>query len=244
MPAAPNIVLEVWEHAQRLAPAMRPVALLSLEQSNADVKALAELPLGVRDAALLRIQQDLFGDKLECVTNCPACSSVLEFTASAGEFLLQAGKPGIGEYWLERHGYRIRFRPPNSADLAVSLDEAAAADAFRAHILRRCVLAIHGPEENADIDGLPVDLTDTLVEEMERRDPLGTIWLELECVHCRHAWRSLFDIATLLWSNLDRWATMVLHEVHLLARAYGWTERDVLQLSAARRARYLGMIGA
>lgn len=244
MPVTPIILLEVWERAHRLASVTRPVTLLSIAQPDADVQALAELPLGVRDAALLRLQQELFGDKLECVTNCPACSSPLEFTASAGAFLLEAGKPGIGDHWLERQGYRIRFRTPNSADLVVSLREGSESETFRTHILRRCVLELQGPGEGADIVDVPAELSDILVEEMERLDPLGAIWLKLECGQCRHAWRGLFDIASFLWSNLDRWATALLHEVHLLARAYGWTEREVLQLSAARRARYLGMIGA
>jgi hypothetical protein len=31
----------------------------------------------------------------------------------------------------------------------------------------------------------------------------------------------------------------LLDEVHVLARAYGWNEREILGLSAARRAAYL-----
>jgi hypothetical protein len=33
-----------------------------------------------------------------------------------------------------------------------------------------------------------------------------------------------------------------LHEVDLLARAYGWTEPEVLALSEARRAAYLRLV--
>jgi len=35
-----------------------------------------------------------------------------------------------------------------------------------------------------------------------------------------------------------------LSDVHTLARAYGWRERDILTLSPTRRQFYLNMVGA
>ena len=39
-----------------------------------------------------------------------------------------------------------------------------------------------------------------------------------------------------------RTAARLLAEIHTLARAYGWSERDLLGMSAVRRAAYLGMV--
>ncbi len=48
------------------------------------------------------------------------------------------------------------------------------------------------------------------------------------------------DIASFLWKALHAWAKLMLGDVHELARAYGWTEADILALpSPTRRQIYL-----
>jgi len=42
--------------------------------------------------------------------------------------------------------------------------------------------------------------------------------------------------------EVNEWAERQLQTVHKLARAYGWTEREILNLSPVRRQLYLGMI--
>ncbi|MBY5530198.1 hypothetical protein E0H93_34820 [Rhizobium leguminosarum bv. viciae] len=241
MTVTPNSLLDLWEHASRLTPTVRPLALLALAVPAAHADMLAGLPLGVRDAHLLRLRQALFGDHINCLTDCPACGGELEFTVSAGDLLSQADETGTGDYWLNGPNQHVHFRPPNSADLLALSHFEAESDAFRAQMLTRCIIDIEGWD--GKLTALSRDVVELLAKEMERRDPLAAIWLDLSCLQCGHAWQSLFDIASLLWADVDRWARMLLHEVHLFARAYGWTERDVLQLSSARRAYYLGMIG-
>lgn len=52
-----------------------------------------------------------------------------------------------------------------------------------------------------------------------------------------------FDIGAYLWEEVDAWADRTLRDVHLLAASYGWSERDILDLSPARRGRYLELAG-
>jgi hypothetical protein len=42
--------------------------------------------------------------------------------------------------------------------------------------------------------------------------------------------------------ELNAAATRLLHDVHTLASAYGWSEGDILAMSEARRARYVAMV--
>ncbi len=55
---------------------------------------------------------------------------------------------------------------------------------------------------------------------------------------------SAFDVGALLWEELVAQARGLLAEVHVLARAYGWSEAEVLELSRSRRAAYLAMVAA
>ena len=42
--------------------------------------------------------------------------------------------------------------------------------------------------------------------------------------------------------EIHAWAKRTLREVHTLASAYGWSEREILSMSAVRRALYLEMV--
>jgi hypothetical protein len=52
-----------------------------------------------------------------------------------------------------------------------------------------------------------------------------------------------FDIVSHLWTELDAWARRMLREVHALAATYGWSEAEILRMSATRRRAYLDLIG-
>ena len=52
------------------------------------------------------------------------------------------------------------------------------------------------------------------------------------------------DIGDMLWQKVRAAAERVLLDIDVLARAYGWTEREVLRLNPLRRAAYLQMVTA
>jgi hypothetical protein len=75
-------------------------------------------------------------------------------------------------------------------------------------------------------------------------DPAADISLALACDSCGHGWAADFDIGALLWEEIEARARGLLGEIHGLARAYGWTEPEILALSPERRAAYLELAGA
>ena len=102
---------------------------------------------------------------------------------------------------------------------------------------------------HARLDGQPV-ATAALPEPVVRAvgqalgdaDPQADVELALSCTACGHRWATRFDVVEFLWHELDRRLRGVLGEVHLLARAYGWTEADILALPDRRRRRYLELL--
>src|SRR5258708_27729608 len=89
----------------------------------------------------------------------------------------------------------------------------------------------------------PGALSDSAVEQveecLERVDPQAESLIDLACPACGHSWQLLFDIEWFLWAKVNSLAKRLLREVHVLAEAYGWTERDILALTAVRRQFYL-----
>ena len=47
----------------------------------------------------------------------------------------------------------------------------------------------------------------------------------------------------MVWSDLTDWVGRTLTEVHQLARAYGWSEAEILAMSGWRRRWYLEAAG-
>jgi len=93
---------------------------------------------------------------------------------------------------------------------------------------------------------LSTDLNDEeighLAARMAECDPQADVLIEMICPDCSHAWTSIFDISAFFWKELQAEAKRLLLEVHALAWAYGWSEGDILSMSAARRRSYLDMV--
>ena len=81
-----------------------------------------------------------------------------------------------------------------------------------------------------------------LGEAVVERDPQAEIRLKLVCPSCDNHWFAVFDILAFLWQEITTHARRILRDVHVLASAYGWSESEILALSAMRRRFYLEMV--
>lgn len=127
------------------------------------------------------------------------------------------------------------FRPPTSRDLArVAKESDPRMAAIR--ILGACRL---------DEGELPVwsdrDI-DEAGEQMALADPMAETRLTLNCPTCGSQWDETLDIAAFLWTEIEARAKGLLFEIHTLASAYGWTEKEILSMSEPRRRLYMEMV--
>ena len=251
-PLATTELLRLWERGAASPPATRALTLLAAARPDTPPEQLARLPVGRRDAALLRLREQTFGPRLPCVAECPACGETLEWDFAAPDL----GAPDLAALEeipaAETHTFRAgdcaaRFRLPDSRDLA-ELAPHDSAENNRQRLLRACVLEFHRgggalpPGENPA--ALPPDFTAALLARMAELDPLADVRLGVNCPACRHAWDATFDIAGFFFAELSAWAARLLREVHELAAAHGWSEAEILHLSPHRRRAYLEMIRA
>jgi hypothetical protein len=145
---------------------------------------------------------------------------------------------------LRADDYEIEYRLPTSEDLleiaASGLDTGAATR----ELLRRCVVRVQDADRAIDPTVLPPPVIARLGDEMTREDPEAEIRLRLTCPACGHDFRVSFDIVSYFWSEVEDWAHRVLVDIHTLAAAYGWSERQILALSPMRRQLYVDMVHA
>jgi hypothetical protein len=91
---------------------------------------------------------------------------------------------------------------------------------------------------------LPDETIEAISAAMLEADPQAETILHLTCPACGHEWDLLFDVVDFFWREISAQAQRLLREIDALARAYGWTEREILNLPAQRRQTYLEMLAA
>ena len=145
------------------------------------------------------------------------------------------------EFSLELDDYSVRFRLPNSLDIAVVIANGPG-QPDPAKILTDCILDSQCSGKACELDDLPDKVIQALSQRMEEEDPQADIRMALKCPNCSHQWGIRFDIASYLWIEINHWAVRILKDVHKLARTYHWPEQDILNMNPVRRQLYLGMV--
>lgn len=200
-------------------------------------ETIDDWPLAHCQATLLELRCATFGSTLEAAMDCPECGERLEFELDGRALLrIQRESTADGASEPALHVQGLGFRLPTRRDLLAVIGLADERNAVEA-LARMCCLD----------DAARIDWTDTLLEALddafEAADPLSNIYLTLACPGCRCIWDQPFDLLRYFRDEIDVRARTLLVEVHRLARAYGWSERDVLGMRPARRKAYLELSG-
>ena len=221
---SPAELLGAWEQGLGETRARRALSVLAAARPDQE---LGELTVGERDRALLDLRSLAFGPTVTVLCDCAACGERIEATFDAGAVRTEGAVPpstvDVGE---------LTVRLPTAGDL-VAAERAPDVEAARQVLLDRVL-----------VSGEPVsdEAATALGERLAEADPQADVRLALVCPSCGRTWEEPFEVDALLWQELEAWAERLLEEVHTLASAYGWPERDILELSPARRATYLELI--
>ncbi|WP_313494340.1 hypothetical protein [Achromobacter animicus] len=213
-------ILALWEAGRDCHPIDRGLRALAVAMPDVDV---ASRPVGWRNLALLRLRQATFGPQLAACADCPACGAAMAFDLDVAALLETVSAPperASDEPMFDAHG--AAWRLPSSRDQAKAA-MAADSDTALAQLLRAC--RVGAPPDASLPQGAALD---DIEARMEALDPAANIELSLRCADCAQA-----------WDDISLCARGLLRDVHRLARAYGWTEPQVLALGPARRAAYL-----
>jgi hypothetical protein len=230
-----STLLGLWETGSPRHGLDRALLLGTLARPDLPSARLAELPLGVLNEALIRLRRAMFGKHIEAWIGCERCGERLALTLDSDMLLGEAGESDARPE-LELAGFR--FRALCTGDLAAV---AAESDQEAAALRLLDLCCVTRPADPA----VPLkSLLDEAETGLEALDPTAEFRLDVACEICGHRWSAPFDIGALLWEEIEARARALLGEVHLLARAYGWREAEILALPDRRRAAYLDMVYA
>ncbi len=215
------LLLDAWDDAEAL-----PVLLRGAHLTH----RLGLLPDGVRAplaecaAALIAVHSELLGPVLSVVVTCAACDAEL-----STDLDLSALPTGSAMSTVALSIGPVDVRPLRPVDLLAAARAADPRD-------RLLAAMIDSPGRLTDADLAAVD------ETAETQAGAAGVVLAMTCPECGAIERAGVDVADLVRRRVGQWAEDRLTEVDALARAYGWTEEQVLGLAPTRRARYLELV--
>ncbi len=230
-PLSAGRTLSLWERGEALHALDRAALLCATARPDLPPQAIADLPLGTVTESLLELRVATFGAHLAGHTDCARCGQRLGFELDLAPLL----SPSLEAPSAVEVGGRL-LRAPSLRDLAaVASDTDTERAAHR--LLARCMLE----DDREALDDEALAGAETALEAL---DPHADIVLALHCPACGDAVQAQLDAGSLLWDEIEAHARALLREVDLLARAYGWTEAEILGLGAVRRANYVAMASA
>ena len=226
--------LDLWERGFGLHPLDQGLLLLGAALPETSYENLADWPLGRRNQALAELRSAYFGPKLHGYTTCNRCGEKMEFEVDSLAFISHAAD--TAENRSEPIMVKGRsFRLPSSRDLALAARETNPSSAAL-RILEACRL------DAAESATWSEEDLEEVGQRMAVADPLAEIVLNLACPACGQECNPMLDIAAFLWAEIEARARRLLFDIHALASAYGWTQKEILSLSEQRRGLYLEMV--
>jgi hypothetical protein len=235
-------LLDTWERCQHMHPLDQGIALLAAGCPDSSWETLAGLSIGRRDDLLLRLRAATLGPWLHGHGHCPGCTEAVEFQVNTSDLCaLQPNQNAVAHWTLDLGAIRLQGRLPDSTDLAAI---AGCQDPLQARRLlaRRCISQANCGAAPWDAEAISEEIMAALSAQIAKADPLADIELQLHCPSCGHQWPASLDIASFFWIEISAHVDRLLRDIHLLARAYGWRESEILALTPRRRQRYIDMV--
>lgn len=199
-----------------------------------------EMSITDRDRALAALYQKYYGNRVEAVIRCTACSENFEVSFSVDDMLKQLDTvipaqvegPDREGLFVLNGGTRLRL--PTSTDVRFAITKCP--ESAEQALLERCVTSHDAVGAIEDIE--------ILQSVMEQIGPVLDFEFDEACPDCETVRRIRFDLPAYLMTALAQEKAYLIHEVHRIATAYGWSLTEILGLTRDDRRAYVALIGA
>jgi hypothetical protein len=211
-----------------------------------DAAEIDRLPVHDRDLALVAVRWSTLGSVLPVEVTCHVCAAQHDVTID----LDRLARPDAGP---DEHSIIVADRvvvvglPTAGDQAAIVAHEGDTVELRRARLLARCIRSIDGVAQRLaaeDVLGLDATVRARIEADLESAIPDIDLELMLACPACGASIEAGVQLGAIVLAELRERSTHLLRDVHLLARSYHWSERDILALPVGRRREYLSLIDA
>jgi hypothetical protein len=236
--------------AERVTGLLAGVTARIGDQAPVTPAMVRRLTVGDRERLLIGCAAATLGTRVEAVARCPhpSCGELIELSVDLGALLQRPdrARPADRELQVrtEAGARTLRFRLPTGADLEAaaraSLSDPAAG---RARLLDACLVDIVDDQGRPADRALDAATASALEQAIHDLDPVAEILADGDCPACGRPVHAVLDGFALLASGIAS-GDRLLAEIDGVARAYHWSEAEILSLPLPRRRRYLDLIRA
>jgi hypothetical protein len=192
-----------------------------------------------RRRALAAVAAGTFGDTVAWQTRCTAsaCRQPMELELPLAPFLSDVAQEPAFEC-SRQTGDRLIVRLPTGHDQRAWRSLAVRPDELPLAMATSLVAAVNGRPPEAGWQ-LPADWLDDVETQLAARDSGTVTTVTPKCPTCGAHCTMDLDVESILLELFAREQRQAMDDVHRLARAYHWSEADVLGIPPRRRAAYL-----
>lgn len=238
-------LLELWEGSERKSPLYFSLLIICEFYPELSFEKVLQLPIGVRDILIFKIRKELLGDEMTGYTSCPQCGEKVEWKMKYLDFGFPF-EPGIPDkiyHSFQKGRYRITYRLPNSSDSFEMLKNRNNSDNYN-YLISECIQEVILNKKAVQNAELPNDILEKVFEQMELKDEFANIRISVVCPACKNQWESIFDVVDYFWMEVNSLTNRILSEIGILAYSFGWSEKEILDLTPERRRTYIEMLNA
>jgi hypothetical protein len=201
---------------------------------------ISALTIGDREALLWHVRRLTVGDLIEAVLSCASCGEKASIELTVVDLVRQPYAEWNPTFEEEIAGRRVEFRLPCGFDVErLSSSSHRDLELLADALVEACVIRVDG---SPVVPGQLEPIRDRLSERLASLDPQAETLLDTTCPACDAPIAASLDAASFLAEELQRRSRYLFEEVHVLATAYHWSEREILGMTADRRRIYLDMI--
>lgn len=146
--------------------------------------------------------------------------------------------------WQSPDGDQLSVRVPDGLDLLAWQSHSAQRDADAEISLASSLIESINDRPPPPDWQIPRTWVEPLASALAQADPLTALTLDVPCPYCARSVAVEVDLEWLLIDGLRQRQMRLTDEVHRLAAHYHWSERDIADLPAWRRHRYLARLQA
>jgi len=211
--------------------------LLSIGGEAIKPEQVSSLAMADRQWLMLNLAHALQGGGYWLKGHCDGCKQPFDLYLDPRQLPVKIAGEGFPFVELYLGSDRLRLRLPDGTDqeriTGLGADEAVTL------LLSGCLLSVNdGSVPAGYVDALDADALQKIDEALDVVSPYVGTTLATACPECKQPQKMEINPYSL---DAMRHETLF-QEVHILAREYHWSEREILSLSRERRRLYLKLI--
>ena len=206
------------------------------------VADISGLSASDRDRLIAALYRDIYGDRIDATLRCRACEAMFDI-----DFQLESLQQSLGQEKTEASPDGVHqtpqeylFRLPTSED-EIEISGIPPSAAY-AKLLEKILIDPTYQSLLAEPESYRNEVIGAVEESLTRIAPIIDLEVAARCPECATDHTVHFDLQCFLMERLLQDRRTLMHEIHMIANAYGWGLNSILSLDRKERKELTNLI--